>query len=274
LPGSCKKLILGLEAKHGKRVVVLVDEYDKPIIEHIHEPARAGANREVLRGLYGILKGLDAHLRFVFLTGVSKFTRLSLFSVLNNLLDVTLDERYADVCGFTASDFDELFSDRLAEMVESGRAELLAGRNADAAALRGRVFQWYDGYSWDGRSRVFNPFSLLSFFSQRVLMPYWYSSGAPTFLIKALRGRADVYSGIQGASVTTLDLDSHEIEDAPPVSLLFQTGFLTVQEADFGQAPPSYRVGFPNLEVSTLFAKWRSGTELAWRLTPPGPSPS
>jgi hypothetical protein len=92
LPGSCKKLILGLEAKHGKRVVVLIDEYDKPIIEHIHEPARAGANREVLRGLYGILKGLDAHLRFVFLTGVSKFTRLSLFSVLNNLLDVTLDQ--------------------------------------------------------------------------------------------------------------------------------------------------------------------------------------
>ncbi|MDR1852043.1 MAG: ATP-binding protein [Propionibacteriaceae bacterium] len=248
--GYFRSLILGLSRKYSKRVVVLIDEYDKPIIEYINDKPRAEANRAVLRGLYGVLKGLDAHLKFVFLTGVSKFTRLSLFSVLNNLTDITLVPDYANICGITEPEFDDLFSEHLAAALARGNSG-----EKSMAGLRQKVFDWYDGYSWDGKSSVFNPFSLLSFFQFGVFSPYWYSSGTPSFLMKTLKGRPRVFLDVQDEPISTLDLDSHEIEDAPPASLLFQTGFLTVKNVDYMMTPPVYQVGFPNLEVSTSFAK-------------------
>ncbi|MDR1013698.1 MAG: ATP-binding protein [Coriobacteriales bacterium] len=232
-----RALIETLAAKHGRRVVVLVDEYDKPIVDHVDAPEKAQANREVLGNFYGILKGQDANLHFVFLTGVSKFTKLSLFSKLNNLNDITLRAPYANICGITEAEFDALFS-----------AEF-------DAATRERVFGWYDGFSWDGETRVFNPFSLLSYLRDREFNSYWYSTGTPTFLAKVFEARPAEYADIQGVTVTERMLDSHDIENAPLVSLLFQTGFLTVTAADRKAEPPRYILGFPNTEVSSSLAE-------------------
>jgi hypothetical protein len=234
---SLRWLIEALVTKHGRRVVVLIDEYDKPIVDHINAPEKAQANREVLGNFYGVLKGQDANLHFVFLTGVSKFTKLSLFSKLNNLNDITLRAPHANICGITEAEFDTLFS-----------AEI-------DATTRERVFRWYDGFSWDGTTRVFNPFSLLSYLRDREFNSYWYSTGTPTFLAKVFETRPAEYADIQGVTITERMLDSRDIENAPLVSLLFQTGFLTVTSADRKAEPPRYTLGFPNVEVSSSLAE-------------------
>jgi hypothetical protein len=126
-------------------VVVLIDEYDKPIIEHLNSPAVAKVNRAELRNFYGVLKAADAHLRFVFLTGVSKFTRTSIFSQLNNLMDISLMASYATICGITAAEFDDLFTEHVAAVAEDWRSR--GAPVGDAAALRELLFTWYDGFS-------------------------------------------------------------------------------------------------------------------------------
>jgi hypothetical protein len=229
-------LIESLREKYSRRVAVLIDEYDKPIIDHIDKPALAQANREVLGNFYGIIKGQDANIVFCLLTGVSKFTRLSLFSALNNLRDITLRVPYAGICGITEAEFESVFSDRLAGI--------------DYA----KVLLWYDGYTWDGMTRVFNPFSLLSFFQDCEFNNYWYASGTPQFLMQSFKARPEEYANIQQATISEALLDSHNIEDAPPVSLLFQTGFLTVKHV-LDVTPKEYVVGFPNEEVSSSFAR-------------------
>ena len=243
-----RQLILGLAKASGRRVVVLIDEYDKPMIDHLHEPSIAEGNRVELRYLYGILKGMDAHLRFVFLTGVSKFTRTSIFSQLNNVTDISLDPLFANICGFVNDEFDDLFGERLAEL-------RLPGVPDDYAARRRAVFDWYDGYSWDGETHVFNPFSLLSFFRRQRLYPFWYTTGAPQFLMMRLKKEPSGYAEVQGTQITEVLLDSHDIELASLVSLLFQTGFLTVKSMDEEALPATYTLGFPNEEVSTSFSR-------------------
>ncbi|MDR1293025.1 MAG: ATP-binding protein [Clostridiales Family XIII bacterium] len=242
-------LIEALREKHGRNVVVLIDEYDKPIIDHIDEPEKAEANRESLGYFYGILKGQDANLRFVFLTGVSKFTKLSLFSKLNNLEDLTMWEKYAGVCGFTEREFDALFADRIPAYRESRKEAGGRDGSKSDAEIRDLIFRWYDGYTWDGETRVFNPFSLLNFFNNNKYRAYWYATGAPAFLVKAFRERPYEYAQIQETGINELVLDSHNIENAPLVSLLFQTGFLTVKSIEEGP-PEEYTIGFPNTEVS------------------------
>jgi hypothetical protein len=249
-PDMFRDLIESLHAKYGKKLVVLIDEYDKPIIDHIAEPEKAHANREVLGNFYGILKGQDANLRFAMLTGVSKFAKLSLFSKLNNLTDLTLWDRYTGICGFTEAEFDGLFAEHMVAYRETMRARGDPGGDKNLAQIRQDVFDWYDGFSWDGVTKVFNPFSLLSFFKKSEYSPYWYSTGTPTFLAAHFDKHPDEYATIQEAEVTERTLDSHDIENAPLVSLLFQTGFLTVRRKDRLKRPPVFSLGFPNIEVS------------------------
>jgi hypothetical protein len=151
-------LIESMHRKMGERVVVLIDEYDKPIIDHLGNPDAAEKNREAIGHFYGVLKGQDANLRFVFLTGVSKFTKISLFSKLNNLTDLTLWDRYAGICGFTEMEFDRLFKEHIGAYKESRKAENGIDGEKDIAEIKRDIFDWYDGYSWDGRTRVFNSF--------------------------------------------------------------------------------------------------------------------
>jgi hypothetical protein len=247
-------LIHLLRQKTGRPVVVLVDEYDKPIIDHLNNPECARANSDELSAIYGVLKGQDANLRFVFLTGVSKFTRTSIFSKLNNLYDISLDPSFAGICGITEADFDALFPDRLADYLSHAKQVGSVSPYQTLEQARAEVFSWYDGYSWDGMTRVFNPFSLLSFFRSRDFYPYWYASGVPQFLIASLRDRPLDYVNVQGKTITELAIDSRDVENATLESLLFQTGFLTVTDVNMLARPKQYTLGFPNLEVSTSFS--------------------
>ena len=165
-------LIKALHERTGQPVVVLVDEYDKPILDALDVPEVARANRDLLRGLYGVVKDCDAHVRFAFLAGVSKFSKVSLFSGLNNLTDITLDPRYAAVCGYTDTDLDTVFAPEL--------------RGLDRDAIR----TWYNGYNWRGAESVYNPFDILLLFDRREFDAWWFETGTPTFLVDTLLARA------------------------------------------------------------------------------------
>ena len=167
-PLRFRRLIQALHEETGQRAVVLVDEYDRPILEALETPEVARANRDFLRGLYGVIKSSDAHLRFSFLTGVSKFSKVSLFSGLNNLVDITLDPPYSALCGYTESDLDTVFAPELPGL--------------DRAAIR----DWYNGYNWRGDEKVYNPFDILLLFRNREFNAYWFETGIPAFLVETL----------------------------------------------------------------------------------------
>ena len=161
VPGRFASILEILHAQAGQRVVVLVDEYDKPILDALEEPEIARANRDFLRGLYSTIKSNDAHIKFTFLTGVSKFSKVHLFSGLNNLKDITLDVRYSAICGYTDADLDTVF------------APELPGLNRDD------IRDWYNGYSWLGEEKVYNPFDILLLFDKRTFGTYWFETGTP-----------------------------------------------------------------------------------------------
>ncbi|WP_292981915.1 ATP-binding protein, partial [Nitrosomonas sp.] len=154
----------------GQRCVVLVDEYDKPILDNITESETARAMREGLRNLYSVIKDNDAHIRFAFLTGVSKFSKVSIFSGLNNLRDITLSNDYSAICGYTDADVDTVFAPELPELD------------------RQQIRDWYNGYNWTGQP-VYNPFDLLLLFKEREFRAYWFETGTPTFLVDWLMQR-------------------------------------------------------------------------------------
>ena len=223
-----------LETLHrdtGRRVVVLVDEYDKPIIDALDVPEIARANRDDLRGLYAVVKDSDADIRFSFFTGVSKFSKVSLFSDLNNLSDITLDPRYSSICGYTEADLDTVF------------APELPGLDRD------EVRDWYNGYGWLGEERVYNPFDILLLFDKRKLGAWWFETGTPAFLVETLFRRR-VSSVALGEMMGTGDLlSAFDVDDIATEALLFQTGYLTITgERDLG-GEPLYRLGYPNREV-------------------------
>jgi len=193
-------MIEGLHEKCGKKVVILIDEYDKPILDRLADIETAEANRDILRGFYGILKSMDPYLRFTFVTGVSKFTRTSIFSGLNNLRDITMDEDNANICGIEIENLETYFS---------GHIEALASLDKfkGFASLHDEILAWYDGYSWDGSTRVINPFSLLSFFAQRRFSGFWYASGTPTFLIRMIKEKPTSYLEFKNLEMGEWELD-------------------------------------------------------------------
>ncbi|MFZ1640324.1 MAG: AAA family ATPase [Candidatus Contendobacter sp.] len=225
-----EELILKLHTATGERVVVLVDEYDKPILDHLHQPERALELREGLRNLYSVFKSQDARLRFVLLTGVSKFSKVSLFSGLNNLEDLTLDERFATVCGYTQAELERTF------------AEWLDG--VDLAEVR----QWYNGYNFLGEP-VYNPFDVLLYLRNREFRSYWFETGTPTFLINLLKARCYNIPAIENLEAGEELLSSFDVGEIEPETLLFQTGYLTIQDRYRRGGRYRYRLRYPNFEV-------------------------
>ncbi|MEW6220802.1 MAG: AAA family ATPase [Thermodesulfobacteriota bacterium] len=230
---SFAQLIRRAHERFGRRAVVLVDEYDKPIVDNITQPEVARAMRDGLRNLYSVIKDVDAHIKFAFLTGVSKFSKVSLFSGLNNLRDITLSPDYATVCGYTATDLDTVFSPELPGL---DRREIL---------------RWYNGYRWLGEG-VCNPFDVLLVLKERQIRPYWFETGTPTFLIDLL-ARRQVFAPDLARLATSADLlGRFDVDDMATEALLFQTGYLTIIAAD---EPVTgrwvYTLGFPNQEVAS-----------------------
>ena len=231
LPGRFARQLEGLHERSGQRVVVLIDEYDKPILDALEVPEVARANRDFLRGLYSTVKFADAHIRFTFITGVSKFSKVSLFSGLNNLKDITLDPRYSALCGYTEADLDTVFTPELPGLD------------------REQIRDWYNGYSWRGDEKVYNPFDILLLFDSREFKAYWFETGTPTFLVETLFKR-HVSSLALGEMVGSDELlSSFDVDAIATEALLFQTGYLTIHRTERRGSRTYYRLGYPNLEV-------------------------
>ena len=230
-PERFSYLLETLHACTNERVVVLVDEYDKPILDALEDAELARANRNYLRGLYSTLKFADAHIRLSFITGVSKFSKVSLFSGLNNLLDITLDPRYSGICGYTEADLDTVFEPELPGF--------------DRAAIR----DWYNGYSWLGGEKVYNPFDILLLFDSREFKAHWLETGSPAFLVDLLFRRRVRSVDFDGMLASDELLSAFDVDEIAPEALLFQTGYLTIREREDLGGETVYRLGYPNREV-------------------------
>ena len=219
-------------------VVVLIDEYDKPILDNIDNLGKANEVREILRSFYTTLKGCDEYLRFALLTGISKFSKAGVFSAMNNLEDISMDENFGDIVGYTQNEIEFYFEDRInyvAEKLSISKSELLE-----------RLKDYYDGFSFDGKISLYNPFSVMQCLKKADFYNYWYESGSPSFIVKWMKEHAiddlEQYRHIQVRSDFT---SSQEIERAKPTSFLYQSGYLTIEKKE-GQL---LTLDYPNREV-------------------------
>jgi len=240
-----RDLIRSLAAQN--QAVILVDEYDKPIIDNIENVEEAQRIRDVLKGFYTVIKSMDEYLRFVFLTGVSKFSKVGVFSGLNNLEDITMSPAFAALPGITDEELRRFFCDYIADFA--------ANEGVSEAALLEQIRRWYDGFCFAaGGERVYNPFSLLLLFKQRRFVNHWFETGTPTFLIKLLRERGYDVRELEDLRVDELAFSSYEVDDLKPVSLLFQTGYLTIKGYDTESR--LYQLSYPNYEVENAFLRY------------------
>ncbi len=236
------ELIRLAHARYGERVVVLVDEYDKPILDNLTNPDSARAMRDGLRNLYSVIKGADADVRFAFLTGVSKFSKVSLFSGLNNLNDITVDPQFSAICGYTEADLETIF------------APELGGLDRD------RIRAWYNGYNWTGEA-VYNPFDVLLLFQKRQFRAWWFETATPTFLVDLLTERRVFLPRLGQLQSDMALLSSFDVEHIATEALLFQTGYLTIADEELRFGEYWYRLRWPNQEVyqslnNSLLRSW------------------
>ena len=228
-----------------QRVVLLIDEYDKPVIDYLEEPAKLAENQAVLKSFYSVLKDNDPYLELIFITGVAAFTKVSIFSDLNHISNITLNPLSYTLLGITQRELEHYFAEELAE------------EDPD------KVRQWYNGYSWGGDERVYNPFSLLGFLRSRVYENFWFESGTPTFLVNRLR-HEKLYR-LEQRDAPRSTLVSFHLPRPDIDSLLFQTGYLTVVARD-PHIQQRYTLNYPNREVrqsfdQLLLAAYLDGTE-------------
>jgi hypothetical protein len=239
------ELIEKISEKTQQKVVVLIDEYDKPIVEHIDDIEKATKNREIMRDFFGILKSSDPFLRFVFLTGVSKFSRVSIFSELNNVRDITFSRQFATLCGYTQKElennFDSYIQD-LGSVLEIKKPVLLT-----------KIKTWYNGYSWNAIDKMYNPFSILNLFMDQRFSNYWFATGTPTFLMKLIKNTELDTTEFENKKVSKILFDSYNIENLNIFVLLFQTGYLTISEINQKSRTIQYILNYPNFEVKQAF---------------------
>ncbi len=254
-----RELLVALSRKTGERVAILVDEYDKPMIDHLGKGERAldiaKANRDILKSFFGTIKHIDVAsvVRFVFMTGVSKFGKVSVFSELNNLHDLTLDKKFADMLGYTREELATYFSDHIRRLAES-----IGVSEAEAMEILERH---YDGYRFSKRDiRMYNPFSILSALKNEDTGTYWFETGTPAFLVNLLKQSDWYLPEIEGMMATEPVFGVFDLERLAPEALLFQTGYVTIKDVQ----DAVYTFDYPNREVKaafleTLFHSWTRG---------------
>lgn len=232
--------------KTGKFCVVLVDEYDKPLLDIIDDEELTEYNRTVFKGFFSTLKSYDQYLQFVFITGVTKFNKVSIFSDLNQLYDITFDNEYAGICGITENEFKEIFIQEIDNMANSNKISV--------SECMDRLKKTYDGYSFSSNMvGVYNPYSLLISLNKKQFGSYWFESGTPTFLVKRIR---EMHYDVKSLNDASLDVTERTISDyrynnSDPIPLLYQTGYLTI--VDYDSEADCYTLGFPNNEVKYGF---------------------
>jgi len=231
--GQFSEIIQILHDKYNEKLVILVDEYDKPILDMIDKPSLAIEVRDELKNFYSVIKDSDEYLKFVFLTGVTKFSKVSLFSGLNNLEDITLHKDYGDICGYTQNDIETVFLERL--------------KDIDLEKLK----KWYNGYNFLGSS-VYNPFDILLFFSNHnTYKTYWFQTATPTFLIKLLQENKYYIPDLENLEVSEEIIGSFDIDRIRVETLLFQTGYLTIDKTYKVFDKLKFKLKYPNFEVKT-----------------------
>ncbi|MFN8493175.1 MAG: AAA family ATPase [Caldilineaceae bacterium] len=244
-----QELIYRLAAE--KHAVVLIDEYDKPLIDNLQNLAEVQQIREVLKGFYGVLKGMDRYLRFVFLTGISKFSKVGIFSGLNNLQDLSMDDRYAALPGITQTELET----ELYPYVQ--RFATHQGITVETALAQIRL--WYNGFRFTKADvTLYNPFSLVYFFDVQDFRNYWFDSGTPTFLVNLIQQQKYKLEEVQQRKVGELAFSTYELEHLAVLPLLYQTGYLTIKGYDPEQR--LYELGYPNREVEDAFLTYILGS--------------
>jgi hypothetical protein len=220
-----------------RKVILLIDEYDKPLIDYIDQPDQAERNRDVLKTFFSVIKDADPYLRFFLITGVSKFSKVSLFSDLNHLRDITLVDQFETIAGYTQGELDHYF--------ESDMRRLSEKMGEKTETLREKIKLWYNGYRWGAEARLYNPFSILNFFASGRFANYWWETGTPTFLIKTLR--QGFHYDLNQIEAGEVMFESFTLDNLNWLALLFQTGYLTIH--DYNPEYRLYTLGYPNLEV-------------------------
>ncbi len=241
--GRFKELLDKLHAKHGS-VVVLIDEYDKPIIDYLDNIPQANENREILRDFYVVLKDTPQYLHFVFITGISKFSKVSVFSALNHLNDISMNEKYATLLGYTQAELEHYFAPYMPAAAQKNET--------DKVGLLAQLKHWYNGYSWDGITSVYNPFSILNFFEQNNFKNFWFSTGTPTFL--SVLARQQEFYDLDTIETDQAAFDTFDIEHLDPQAVMFQTGYLTIKK--YERSTDIYTLGYPNHEVRRSFLEY------------------
>ena len=230
--------------KTGLPVVVLIDEYDKPIVDNLNKPELAEFFRTQLQGFYSVLKAKDDFVKFGFLTGVSKIGQMSVFSGLNNLKDISMDVRYASICGISGHEIRSLFGESVRELAKAN--------NISEDECYGKLALMYDGYHFcEDAEGVYNPFSLLNTFDSQKFRKYWYSTGTPTFLVKYLAAANYSVDEVANCSASEQELMGVNALKPDVITLLYQTGYLTIK--GYNPVTEKYKLGYPNKEVEDGF---------------------
>ena len=242
-----RELISRAYEQTGQKVVILVDEYDKPLLETIGNLELQNEYRKILKSFYGVEKTMDSYIQFAFFTGVTKFSKVSIFSDLNNLKDISLSNQYAEICGVSEQEIRDNFDEVVAEMAvanEISKEECYA-----------QLEKQYDGYHFSEHSvGMYNPFSLLNAFDSKAFRDFWFATGTPTFLVEVLQHTDYPLDRLTTEEVDVRTMDSVDMMYNNPIPLLFQSGYLTIK--DFDKEFKSYRLGFPNEEVERGFAQF------------------
>ena len=242
--GRFRHLIRSIKEKSGKKVVVLIDEYDKPILQAIGNEDLQDQFRNTLKAFYGVLKSADADLRFTMLTGVTKFGKVSVFSDLNNLNDISMDERFVEVCGITEAELHQYFDEEIDALAQQNRQT----KEEAYAELRKR----YDGYHFCENSvGMYNPFSVLNTLEKRSYKDYWFATGTPTYLVELLKKSGFDLQSLSNYETSESALSSIHRADVNPIPVLFQSGYLTIK--DYDEELKLYMLDFPNEEVKQGF---------------------
>ena len=242
-----KNIILKAYERTGQKVIILVDEYDKPLLEAIGNEALQNDYRKTLKSVYGVAKTMDAYIQFAFFTGVTKFSKVSVFSDLNNLENISLSEGYTDICGITEREIRDCFDEEVGAMADK--------LGIDKAHCYQKLKENYDGYHFrENSAGIYNPFSLLKTLKNKELKDYWFETGTPTFLVETLKRNDYELENMTHEEVTADLLGSLDSIDTNPLPLLYQSGYLTIK--DYNPEFDVYTLGFPNGEVERGFTRF------------------
>jgi hypothetical protein len=240
------ELIFTLNRTTKQKVVILIDEYDKPITSHLNS-VHFEVMRDDVHNFYQVMKGSDDAIEFIFITGVSKFSGLAVFSALNNPEDITMDSDYAAICGYTQEELESYFADYFDDLTEN--------INMNRNEVLDEIKVWYNGYSWDGKTPIYNPVSTLLLFKKRDFSNYWFDTGTPTFLIDMLQKRNQIESILKPVETDASTFGSYDPANISEIALLFQTGYLTIKNVATIDKEKKYTLDIPNMEVRESFTR-------------------